>query len=173
MELLSCGYFISALNIFFPKLQTYHFPHFSPRQIVHSNQGLLTTVAFQLGCKAPITYAVEGSIAVAGQMFKWLRDNLNLLQSLDEIESLVTGNEKSSPHCAINRVVHKEKSSAIGGSSEVVFVPAFSGLYAPYWQKDARSIICGLTEDTSKGTSCCFQMMGFDYCHSKSGVPIF
>ncbi|KAL1457411.1 hypothetical protein WDU94_007647 [Cyamophila willieti] len=99
--------------------------------IVNSSQGLLTTVAYQLGPQAPITYALEGSIAVAGQAFKWLRDNLNLIGDLNEIESLV-------------------QNSTQGSSGEVVFVPAFSGLYAPYWQRDARSIICGLTDETSK-----------------------
>ncbi|KAI5704679.1 hypothetical protein M8J75_007842 [Diaphorina citri] len=102
--------------------------------IVHSSQGLLTTVAYQFGARAPITYALEGSIAVAGQTFKWLRDNLNIIADLNEIESLV---QKSSSH------------------TDVVFVPAFSGLYAPYWQRDARSIICGLTDETSKAV--CFQ----------------
>uniref|UniRef100_A0A8D9FB89 glycerol kinase n=2 Tax=Cacopsylla melanoneura TaxID=428564 RepID=A0A8D9FB89_9HEMI len=100
--------------------------------IVNSNHGLLTTVAYQLGPRAPITYALEGSIAVAGQAFKWLRDNLNLIGDLNEIESLVQ-----------NNISHSS-------SGDVVFVPAFSGLYAPYWKRDARSILCGLTDETSK-----------------------
>lgn len=89
-------------------------------QIVQSTHGLLTTVAYKLGENAPVIYALEGSIAVAGAAICWLRDNLQLLKSVSDTTSLA------------------ESASASG---QVVFVPAFSGLYAPYWRKDARRYV--------------------------------
>ncbi|KAB7502631.1 Glycerol kinase [Armadillidium nasatum] len=97
-------------------------------QIVQSEHGLLTTVAYKLGKSAPTKYALEGSIAIAGAAVRWLRDNLSLIKNSSDIEKLA----------------NKVKDS--GG---VYFVPAFSGLYAPYWRSDARGIICGLTQHTT------------------------
>lgn len=90
------------------------------KQIVQSTHGLLTTVAYKLGENAPVIYALEGSIAVAGAAICWLRDNLQLLKSVSDTASLA------------------ESASTSG---QVVFVPAFSGLYAPYWRKDARRCV--------------------------------
>ncbi|KAL0273986.1 UNVERIFIED_CONTAM: hypothetical protein PYX00_006532 [Menopon gallinae] len=97
--------------------------------IVRSEHGLLTTVAYKLGRNAPPVYALEGSVAIAGAAMKWLRENLQLFE-----------NERDA----------KKLSEQCQTFSDVYFVPAFSGLYAPYWRKDARSVICGLTEGTSK-----------------------
>ena len=84
---------------------------------VESTHGLVTTVAYRMGKKAAPVYALEGSVAVAGAALGWLRDNINLLQSVSEIEPLA---------------------DQVGDTGDVYFVPAFSGLYAPYWQQDAR-----------------------------------
>ncbi|XP_044268892.1 glycerol kinase [Tribolium madens] len=97
---------------------------------VDSAHGLITTVAYQLGPSRPATYALEGSVAVAGAALNWLRDNLAILPTFGEAQSLA------------------EKAELIE-SGEVYFVPAFSGLYAPYWQQDARGTIVGITEDTN------------------------
>jgi glycerol kinase len=94
-----------------------------------SEHGLLSTVAYQLPGADPV-YALEGSIAVTGSLVQWLRDNLELIQSAPEIEDLA-------------RTVHDN-----GG---VYIVPAFSGLFAPYWRSDARGIIAGLTRYATKG----------------------
>jgi glycerol kinase len=91
--------------------------------IVHSTNGLITTVAYKLGSE-PANYALEGSIAVAGSLVQWLRDNLGLISDASEIEALATSVQDS------------------GGA---VIVPAFSGLFAPYWRTDARGVIVGLT----------------------------
>ena len=96
---------------------------------IQSKYGLITTVAYQLGDK-PAQYALEGSIAVTGALVQWLRDNLGLLQKSSEIEALALTVEDN------------------GG---VYFVPAFSGLYAPYWQANARGVITGLTRYANKG----------------------
>ncbi|XP_043280581.1 glycerol kinase-like [Venturia canescens] len=96
--------------------------------IVDSSHGLLTTVAYQLGANNPPIYALEGSVAIAGAVMQWLKENLGMLSDVKECESIV------------------EK---IPSDNRVTFVPAFAGLYAPYWRKDARSVICGLTEDTT------------------------
>jgi glycerol kinase len=98
-------------------------------EIVHSRHGLLTTVCYQFG-DAPIVYALEGSIAVTGSLVQWLRDNLHLIDSAAEIENLAYTVEDN------------------GG---VYFVPAFSGLYAPYWRSDARGVIVGLTRFANRG----------------------
>lgn len=97
--------------------------------VIQSKHGLLTTVAYKLGRNKPPVYALEGSVAVAGAAIKWLQENLGLFDSMEEIKDL--GNYS-------------------GQVGDVVFVPAFSGLYAPYWRKDARSVICGLSEETEK-----------------------
>jgi glycerol kinase len=98
-------------------------------ELVHSKYGLLSTVAFQMGNK-PAQYALEGSVAIAGALVQWLRDNLGLIASSGEIETLARTVEDN------------------GG---VYFVPAFSGLYAPYWKTTARGVIAGLTRYANKG----------------------
>ncbi len=96
---------------------------------VESNYGLLTTVAYKFGSQ-PATYALEGSVAITGALVQWLRDNLGLIKTSADIESLArTENDN-------------------GG---VYFVPAFSGLYAPYWKSNARGVIVGLTAYANKG----------------------
>ncbi|KAG7210529.1 hypothetical protein KM043_012050 [Ampulex compressa] len=97
--------------------------------IVDSSHGLLTTVAYQLGPQAAPVYALEGSVAIAGAVIQWLKDNLGILSTVKECETLV---------------------EQIPSDNRVTFVPAFAGLYAPYWRKDARSVICGITEDTNR-----------------------
>jgi glycerol kinase len=96
---------------------------------VHSKYGLITTLAYKLGDK-PAQYALEGSIAVTGALVQWMRDNLGMIQKSSDIETLA----------------RTEKDS--GG---VYFVPAFSGLYAPYWKTSARGVIAGLTRYANKG----------------------
>jgi len=96
---------------------------------VLSQHGLLTTVAFQFG-RQPAHYALEGSVAISGALVQWLRDNLGLMCSSAEIEFLA-------------RTVQDN-----GG---VYFVPAFSGLFAPYWKAGARGVITGLTRYANKG----------------------
>ncbi|MDQ1514157.1 MAG: glycerol kinase [Microbacteriaceae bacterium] len=98
-------------------------------EIVHSTNGLLTTVAYRLGDGEP-HYALEGSIAVTGSLVQWLRDNLGLIGSAPEIERLAATVEDN------------------GGA---YFVPAFSGLFAPYWRSDARGALVGLTRYVNKG----------------------
>ena len=98
------------------------------RDIVQSQYGLLTTVAFQLGGQ-PAHYALEGSVAIAGALVQWVRDNFGLIARSAEIEALA-------------RMVDDN-----GG---VYFVPAFSGLYAPYWKHNARGVIAGLTRYSNK-----------------------
>ncbi|XP_001603134.1 glycerol kinase-like isoform X1 [Nasonia vitripennis] len=95
-------------------------------KIVDSAHGLLTTVGYQFGPKADPVYALEGSIAMAGAIVKWLKDNLQVIDDVSETEAIA------------------EKLTC---DNRIIFVPAFSGLYAPYWRKDARSVICGITED--------------------------
>jgi glycerol kinase len=96
---------------------------------VPSSSGLLTTVAYQLGSRPPV-YALEGSVAIAGALVQWLRDNLGLVSSASEIEALARSVEDN------------------GG---MVLVPAFSGLFAPYWRSDARGVMVGLTRYITKG----------------------
>ncbi|WP_133715925.1 glycerol kinase GlpK [Methylocaldum gracile] len=96
---------------------------------VQSRHGLITTVAYQLGGAAPI-FALEGSIAVTGALVQWLRDNLELIRTSAEVESLANTVEDN------------------GG---IYIVPAFSGLFAPYWRSDARGIVIGLTRYVNKG----------------------
>ncbi|XP_076800358.1 glycerol kinase-like isoform X2 [Clavelina lepadiformis] len=96
---------------------------------VMSRHGLLTTVAYKLGKDEPTYYALEGSIAVTGGLVRWLRDNLGIIKESSDIEDLAR---------------------TVPGSGDVVFVPAFSGLYAPYWRSDARGTVCGITQWTTK-----------------------
>lgn len=97
-------------------------------EIVESTNGLLTTVAYKLGDEAP-RYALEGSIAVAGSLIQWLRDNLGIISSAAEVEQLA---------------------SSVPDSGGAYFVPAFSGLFAPYWRADARGALVGLTRFVTK-----------------------
>ncbi|XP_058825346.1 glycerol kinase [Topomyia yanbarensis] len=97
---------------------------------VHSTHGLVTTIAYKMGPNKPAVYALEGSVAVAGYAMKWLRDNMGLLKDIP------TDSEQSA--------------GSVASTGDVYFVPAFTGLYAPYWRKDARGIICGLTSFTTK-----------------------
>ena len=96
---------------------------------VPSNFGLLTTVGYRIGTQPPI-YALEGSIAITGALVQWLRDNLNLISKSTEVESLA---------------------ASVTDNGGVYFVPAFSGLYAPYWKDSARGVIAGLTRYANKG----------------------
>ncbi len=96
---------------------------------VPSTCGLLTTVAYKLDDRKPV-YALEGSIAITGALVQWLRDNLGIVRSSDEIEALAR---------------------SVDDNGDVYFVPAFSGLYAPHWQESARGIIAGLTRFANKG----------------------
>ena len=96
---------------------------------VQSTHGLLTTVGYKIGEQAA-TYALEGSIAVTGALVQWFRDNLEVIASAPEIETLARSVEDN------------------GGC---YFVPAFSGLFAPHWRSDARGVIAGLTAYITKG----------------------
>lgn len=98
-------------------------------EIVPSKNGLLTTVCYKIGDRKPV-YALEGSIAVTGSLVQWLRDNLKMFDSAPEIEQLAATVEDN------------------GGA---YFVPAFSGLFAPYWKSDARGAIVGLTRYVNRG----------------------
>lgn len=86
---------------------------------VNSSHGLITTVAYQLGPKQPPVYALEGSVAIAGAALNWLRDNLTVLPNFTKAQEIA-------------------EEAELVESGEVTFVPAFSGLYAPYWQQEAR-----------------------------------
>jgi len=96
---------------------------------VPSTSGLLTTLAYRLGEQPPV-YALEGSIAIAGALVSWLRDNLGLIASNDQIEALAR---------------------SVPDNGGVSFVPAFSGLFAPYWRSEARGAIVGLTSFATRG----------------------
>jgi len=98
-------------------------------QITHSKAGLLTTVAYRFGAQKPC-YALEGSVAITGALVQWLRDNLGLIKSSGEVEALAR---------------------TVEDNGDVYFVPAFSGLYAPYWRADARGIVAGLTRYARAG----------------------
>ena len=97
-------------------------------QPVLSGNGLITTVAWKLGETAPV-YALEGSVAMAGALVQWLHDDLGIIDDASEIEGLAR---------------------SVEDSAGVVFVPAFSGLFAPYWRDDARGLIAGLTRFATK-----------------------
>ena len=96
---------------------------------VPSQFGLLTTVAYKFGTELP-RYALEGSIAITGALVQWLRDNLGLITKSADIEPLA---------------------KTVKDNGGVYFVPAFSGLYAPYWKESARGVIAGLTRYANKG----------------------
>jgi len=96
--------------------------------IVRSQNGLLTTLCYKFG-DSPAVYALEGSVAVTGSAIQWLRDQLGIIKSSAEIEALA---------------------SSVTDNGGVYFVPAFSGLFAPYWRSDARGVIVGLSRATTK-----------------------
>lgn len=103
-------------------------------KIVRSTHGLLTTVAYQLGPKQPVTYALEGSIAIAGAAVQWLRDNLGFIKKSEEISSKKSFFKLNS-HIWANL---DDLASQVKDTAGVYFVPAFSGLFAPHWRDDAR-----------------------------------
>jgi len=96
---------------------------------IPSENGLLTTVCFKIGDQ-PGVYALEGSIAVAGSLVQWLRDNLNMIKSAPEVEDLA---------------------KTVDDNGGIYFVPAFSGLFAPYWRTDARGAVVGMTSFINNG----------------------
>lgn len=125
---------------------------------VFSANGLLTTVAYKIG-EEPAVYALEGSIAVAGSLVQWLRDNLGMIEKSSDIQALA---------------------ETVDDNGGVYFVPAFSGLFAPYWRDDARGAIVGLTRYANKGhiaraveESTAFQSREvLDAMNADSGVPL-
>jgi len=96
---------------------------------VPSKNGLLTTLAYKIGNEQAV-YALEGSIAITGALVQWLRDNLGLIQKSADVEALA---------------------QTVDDNGGIYFVPAFSGLYAPYWKDNARGAIVGLTRYVNKG----------------------
>ncbi len=100
--------------------------------IIYSKNGLLTTIAYQYGEKN-VKYALEGSVAIAGAAVQWLRDNLNLIETSEQVESYAL----------------EEKNN--GG---VYFVPAFSGLFSPHWDETARGVLVGLTRYSNRNHIC-------------------
>jgi len=127
-------------------------------EIVRSQNGLLTTVGYQLGDQPPV-YALEGSIAMGGASVQWLRDNLQLIDDAAETEAIAQSVEDS------------------GGC---YFVPAFSGLFAPHWRSDARGVIVGLTRYVNRAhivratlEAICYQSREvLDAMNGDSGVPL-
>lgn len=127
-------------------------------EAVPSKNGLLTTVCYKIGDK-PAVYALEGSIAVTGSLVQWLRDNLGIISSAPEVEDLAKTVEDN------------------GGA---YFVPAFSGLFAPYWRSDARGALVGLTRYVNKGhiARAALEAVAFqtrevlDAMNADSGVPL-
>ena len=125
---------------------------------VASVSGLLTTVGYKIGAE-PAVYALEGSIAIAGALVQWLRDNLGLIEQSEDVEALA---------------------ATVPDNGGVYFVPAFSGLFAPHWRSDARGIIAGLTRFASKGhiaraalEATAFQTREvLDAMHADSGVEL-
>ncbi|WP_305045609.1 glycerol kinase GlpK [Geoalkalibacter sp.] len=99
------------------------------RDIVHSKHGLITTLCYQFGKQAPV-YALEGSVAIAGALVQWLRDRMRLINTAADIENLAKMVEDN------------------GG---MYFVPAFSGLFAPYWRSEARGLVIGMTRFITRG----------------------
>ncbi|KAJ6239043.1 hypothetical protein M0813_25626 [Anaeramoeba flamelloides] len=98
------------------------------KKMIQSKHGLLTTVAYQLG-KEECKYALEGSVPVAGSAVQWFRDNLNIVETPQELDQMAL---------------------KVKDTGDVYFVPAFSGLFAPRWRQDARGVFCGLTTYTNK-----------------------
>jgi glycerol kinase len=99
------------------------------KQPIASHSGLLTTLGYKIG-NQPAVYCLEGSIAITGALVQWLRDNLQMIESSTDVERLA---------------------STVEDNGGIYFVPAFSGLYAPYWRNEARGIIAGLTRFINRG----------------------
>jgi glycerol kinase len=126
--------------------------------IIHSKNGLLTTVGYKLG-DAKTHYALEGSIAVTGSLVQWLRDNLGMIGSAEEIEALA---------------------NTVDDNGGAYFVPAFSGLFAPHWRSDARGALVGLTRYVNKGhiARAALEAIAYqtrevlDAVNADSGVPL-
>jgi glycerol kinase len=127
-------------------------------EIVRSKNGLLTTVCFKFGDE-PAHYALEGSVAVTGSAIQWLRDQLGVISHAAEVENLA---------------------SSVADTGGIYFVPAFSGLFAPYWRSDARGAIVGLTRAATKAhlaraalEAICYQTRDvMDAMVADSGVPM-
>ncbi|HEX2288000.1 MAG TPA: glycerol kinase GlpK [Gaiellaceae bacterium] len=98
-------------------------------EAVQSKSGLLTTLAYKIGDQ-PATYCLEGAIAITGALVQWLRDNIGLIKESAEVEDLA---------------------KTVDDNGGIYFVPAFSGLFAPYWRGEARGVIAGLTRYVNKG----------------------
>jgi glycerol kinase len=98
-------------------------------ELVHSKSGLLTTPCYRIGDQKPV-YALEGSIAISGALVQWLRDNLKMIKAAPEVEELA---------------------ATVDDNGGLYIVPAFSGLYAPYWKSDARGVFAGLTRYVNAG----------------------
>jgi glycerol kinase len=98
-------------------------------ELVHSKSGLLTTPCYRIGDQKPV-YALEGSIAITGALVQWLRDNLKMIKAAPEVEELA---------------------ATVDDNGGLYIVPAFSGLYAPYWKSDARGVFAGLTRYVNAG----------------------
>jgi glycerol kinase len=96
---------------------------------VESKNGLLTTLGYKIGSRKPV-YALEGSIAISGALVQWLRDNLGMIEKSSDVEALA---------------------KTVDDNGGIYFVPAFSGLYAPYWKDSARGAIVGMTRYVNKG----------------------
>ncbi|OCG75281.1 glycerol kinase GlpK [Microbacterium sediminis] len=127
-------------------------------EIVRSEHGLITTVAYRLGDR-PAVYALEGSIAVTGSLIQWLRDNLGIIRTAPEVETLAR---------------------TVDDNGDVHIVPAFSGLFAPHWRPDARGVIAGLTRFAHKGhlARAALEAVAFqsreviDAMNADAGVPL-
>jgi len=127
-------------------------------EIVRSSNGLLSTVCYKFGDQ-PAMYALEGSVAVTGSAIQWLRDQLGIISNAAETEALA---------------------SSVTDTAGVYFVPAFSGLFAPYWRTDARGVIVGLTRAATKAhlaraalEAICYQTRDvMDAMVADSGVPM-
>ncbi|MGB8644358.1 MAG: glycerol kinase GlpK [Anaerolineae bacterium] len=125
---------------------------------VQSKNGLLTTLGYKIGDQ-PAVYCLEGSIAITGALVQWLRDNLGLIQKSSDIEGLA---------------------KTVDDNGGIYFVPAFSGLFAPYWKSDARGVIVGMTRYVNKGhiaraalEATAFQTREvLDAMNADSGVPL-
>ncbi|XP_055842120.1 glycerol kinase [Episyrphus balteatus] len=127
--------------------------------IVSSAHGLLTTVGYQLGKNANPFYALEGSVAIAGAALNWLKDNLGIVDEFSAVEKIA---------------------NKVDDCGDVYFVPAFSGLYAPYWNQEARGVICGISDQTTSEhivratlEAVCFQVRDIlDAMNKDCGIPL-
>ena len=127
-------------------------------EIVRSKNGLLTTVCFKFG-NEPAHYALEGSVAVTGSAIQWLRDQLQIIENASDVEALA---------------------ASVSDNGGIYFVPAFSGLFAPYWRNDARGVVVGLTRAVTKAhlaraalEAICFQTRDvLDAMSADSGVGL-